>query len=60
MKKAFKLLFIFLSFSMLFIPTTYVKAETLKDYEDLLKKYKDEQAKNNSEINKTENALKWI
>lgn len=58
MKKAFKLLFIFLSFSMLFIPTTFVKAETLKDYEDLLKKYKDEQAKNNSEINKTENALK--
>ena len=58
MKKAFKLLFIFLSFSMLFIPTTYVKAETLKDYEDLLQKYKNEQAKNNSEMNKTENALK--
>lgn len=57
MRKIANIFFIFLSFSCFFIPTTYVKAETLKDYEDLLKKYKDEQAKNNSEINKTQNAL---
>lgn len=57
MKKLIKLFFILLSFSCLLIPTTYVKAETLRDYENLLKKYQNEQAKNNSEINKTENAL---
>lgn len=34
-----------------------VEAETLKDYKDLLNKYKTEQAQNQAEINRTENAI---
>lgn len=57
MKKIFPVFFILLSFSVLFVPTTYAKAETLRDYESLLQKYKDEQKKTQSELNQTESSI---
>ena len=39
------------------MPTIFPKAETLKDYKDLLNKYIAEQKANNNKINQTENQI---
>ena len=55
MTKLTKIFLVFICLSVLILPTINVKAETLKDYQNLLKKYQDEQKANQAEINKTEN-----
>lgn len=55
MKK--KIIVSFLILGILLIPTIFPKAETLKDYKDLLNKYIAEQQANNNKINQTENQI---
>jgi len=55
--KRHQILFLICTVTYLILPLTSIKAETLKDYKDLLKKYENEQKANQAEINKTENAI---
>lgn len=55
--KRLKIILIPLLIITLLMPITTAKAETLGDYEKLLRKYKDEQSKNQTKINNTEAAI---
>ena len=48
---------ILLIVSLIIMPFTSVKAETLQDYKNQLAKYKKEQQENNDKINETENKI---
>ena len=52
-----KIIFSFIILGIILIPTIFPKAETLKDYKDLLNKYIAEQKANNNKITKTENQI---
>ena len=52
-----KIITSFLIMGLILIPTTFPKAETLKDYKDLLNKYIAEQKANNNKINQTDNQI---
>lgn len=56
MKKR-KIIISLLLLACMLIPSEVVNAETLKDYKNLLQKYKNEMAANQSQINKTDNAI---
>lgn len=57
MSTRYKILFLLCAVTYLISPLTSVKAETLKDYKNLLEKYENEQKANQAEINKTEGAI---
>ena len=52
-----KIISSFLVLGILLLPTIFPKAETLKDYKDLLNKYIAEQKANNNKINQTESQI---
>lgn len=52
-----KIIFSFIVLGIILIPTTFPKAETLKDYKNLLNKYIAEQKANNNKITQTENQI---
>lgn len=52
-----KIIFSFIILGIILIPTIFPKAETLKDYKDLLNKYIAEQKANNNKITQTENQI---
>lgn len=56
MKNFFRVTAVFLLTTYLLIPVS-AQAETLQDYKNLLEKYQKEQAQNQAEINRTENAI---
>lgn len=57
MKKRIIKVFAILVSLYLILPTGNASAETLREYKNLLQKYKDEQSKNQAEINKADNAI---
>ena len=52
-----KIITSFLILGLILIPTIFPKAETLKDYKDLLNKYIAEQKANNNKINETDSQI---